>query len=66
MDDKFIPPKDTISMDVSLNLMILLIRTHSDLIMADNNSKLLNEMLDHFDRTTATAGERDLLKVDRV
>eukprot|EP00095_Tigriopus_kingsejongensis_P004766 maker-scaffold77_size404793-snap-gene-0.17 protein:Tk04766 transcript:maker-scaffold77_size404793-snap-gene-0.17-mRNA-1 annotation:"adp-ribosylation factor-binding protein gga3-like isoform x2" len=42
--------------------MDLLTRRSTELIMVNNNSKLLNEMLDHFDRAKATAQELELLQ----
>lgn len=37
-------------------------RRSSDLVTANNNAKLLSEMLDHFDRGTSGAEELELLK----
>ena len=37
-------------------------KRHTELTMVNNNSKLLNEMLDHYDKTSCGAPELDLLK----
>ena len=40
----------------------VLTKRHTELTMVNNNSKLLNEMLDHYDKTSCGAPELDLLK----
>ena len=37
-------------------------RRHTELIMVNNNSKLLNEMLDHYDKSSSGPEEKELLK----
>ena len=37
-------------------------RRHTELTMVKNNSKLLTEMMDHFDRKSGGAEEAELLK----
>ena len=40
----------------------LMSKRHTELTMVNNNSKLLNEMLDHYDKASCGTPELDLLK----